>query len=125
MLIVSKVLPSNACFKEMIHACNCSLNRLSLSFIDLYLFHWRSSVPLQETLDAFKALQSSRKIRYFGVSNFKASSLHESPKLTGSSALAANQILHNLNHRRVEWDVIQLCRDNNIPIIAYSPLEQG
>ena len=125
MFIVSKVLPSNAHFDGVIHACNHSMRRLNVTFIDMYLLHWRGSTPLQETLDAFMTLQSSGKIRHFGVSNFNSSDLNDWHNCKEGGALATNQILYNLNHRGVEWDVIPLCKDHSIPVMAYSPLDQG
>ena len=70
IFIISKVLPSNAHYEGVIEACNRSLHRLGVSFLDLYLLHWRGSVPLQETVNAFNFLISAGKIRHFGVSNF-------------------------------------------------------
>ena len=125
LFIISKVLPSNAHFEGVIQACERSLSRLGLSSIDLYLLHWRGSVPLQETLDAFKSLQSIGKIRYFGVSNFNTTDINEWRQCNGGKALVTNQILYNLSRRGAEWDLIPLCNNLNIPIMAYSPLEQG
>ena len=125
LFIVSKVLPSNAHFEGVIQACDRSLSRLGLSSIDLYLLHWRGSASLQETLDAFEALRSSGKIRYFGVSNFDSRDMNEWCKCNGGSALTTNQILYNLSRRGVEWDVIPFCKERGVPVMAYSPLEQG
>ena len=125
IFIVSKVLPSNAHFQAVIQACDRSLRRLGIASIDLYLLHWRGSAPLQETLDAFQTLQSSGKIRYFGVSNFDSSDMDEWCRCSGGGALVTNQILYNLSRRGVEWDLIPLCKDRGIPVMAYSPLEQG
>ncbi len=125
LFIVSKVLPSNAHFDDVIQACNNSLTRLGTPYLDLYLLHWRGSAPFQETLDAFETLRNSGKIRYFGVSNFDASDMDEWCNCKGGRALAANQILYNLSRRGVEWDVIPQCKKRGVPVMAYSPLEQG
>jgi len=125
IFIISKVLPSNAHFQGVIQSCDHSIDRLGVSFIDLYLLHWPGVVPLQETLDAFEVLRSSGKIRYFGVSNFDVRDMLKWLKCKGGGALAANQILYNLSRRGVEWDVIPFCNDYSFPVIAYSPLEQG
>ncbi len=125
MFIVSKVLPSNAHFEDVIEACDSSLRRLGTPYIDLYLLHWRGSAPLQETLDAFETLRSTGKIRYSGVSNFDSHDINEWCSCNGGSALATNQILYNLSRRGVEWDVIPTCTDRGVPVMAYSPLEQG
>jgi diketogulonate reductase-like aldo/keto reductase len=67
----SKVLPDNATRQGAIAACERSLKRLKTDYLDLYLLHWRESVPLEETLDAFQALKRAGKIRDYGVSNFR------------------------------------------------------
>src|SRR3982074_1418219 len=63
--LVSKVYPHNASRKGTVAACERSLRRLKTDRLDLYLLHWRGSVPLEETLDAFAALVDSGKIRYW------------------------------------------------------------
>ena len=125
IFIVSKVLPNNAHFDGVAQACERSLRRLGTPYIDLYLLHWRGMTAFQETLDAFETLRSSGKIRYFGVSNFDSSDMDEWCRCDGGGALAANQILYNLSRRGVEWDVIPQCKDRGVPVMAYSPLEQG
>lgn len=125
LFIVSKVLPSNARFDDVIRACDHSLRRLGTDYIDLYLLHWRGSAPFQETIDAFKALQSSGKIHHFGVSNFDTREMEEWCNCDGGDALATNQILYNLSRRGVEWDLIPNCKKRGVPVMAYSPLEQG
>lgn len=125
VFIVSKVLPSNAHYDGVIDACERSLTRLGATHIDMYLLHWRGSAPFQETLDAFETLRTSGKIRYFGVSNFDAADMDEWYACKGGGALAANQILYNLSRRGVEWDVLPQCQKRGVPVMAYSPLEQG
>ena len=125
IFIISKVLPSNAHYEGVIEACDRSLQRLGVPFIDLYLLHWRGSVPLQETVNAFNFLISAGKIRHFGVSNFDLNDMREWYGCESSRELATNQILYNLSRRGTEWDVIPFCRERGTPVIAYSPLEQG
>ena len=125
IFIVSKVLPSNASYEGTIKACNSSLCRLGVEYIDLYLLHWPGLVPFQETLDAFLSLRTAGKIRDFGVSNFDSENMSNWLELNGGAGSATNQILYNLSRRGVEWDVLPLCRNFNLPIMAYSPLEQG
>ena len=123
--IVSKVLPSNAHYDDVIKACEQSLRRLGTDCIDMYLLHWRGSAPFQETLDAFEELKAANKIRYFGVSNFDAAEMQEWFSCSGGDALATNQILYNLSHRGPEWDLLPLCKKLGVQVMAYSPLEQG
>lgn len=125
LFIVSKVLPGNAHFDDVIRACDRSLKRLGTAYIDLYLLHWRGAAPFQETLDAFEALRAAGKIRHFGVSNFDSRDMAEWLRCKGADATAANQILYNLSRRGVEWDVLPLCEKRGVPVMAYSPLEQG
>jgi diketogulonate reductase-like aldo/keto reductase len=125
LFIVSKVLPQNASQKGVIEACEKSLRRLETDCIDLYLLHWRGSVPFAETLAGFARLQRDGKIRHHGVSNFGLGDMREWVGLAGGDTVASNQILYNLTRRGPEWDVIPWCRERGIPIMAYSPIEQG
>jgi diketogulonate reductase-like aldo/keto reductase len=125
LFIVSKVLPYNASQKGTIEACERSLKRLKTDRIDLYLLHWRGSHPFAETLAGFEKLRQQGKIRHHGVSNFDRGDMEEWFKLSGGKSLASNQILYNLTRRGPEWEVIPWCRERNISIMAYSPIEQG
>jgi len=125
LFIVSKVLPYNASQKGVIEACERSLKRLGTDRIDLYLLHWRGSVPLSETLAAFVRLKRDGKIRHHGVSNFSTDDMKEWVGLNGGESVAANQILYNLSRRGPEWELIPWCRERRIAIMAYTPLEQG
>lgn len=125
LFIVSKVLPYNASQKGVVEACERSLKRLQTDRIDLYLLHWRGSIPLAETLAGFARLQRDGKIRHHGVSNFNTSDLQEWTALAGGESVAANQILYNLQRRGPEWELIPWCRERRIAIMAYTPLGQG
>ena len=125
LFIVSKVLPYNASRKGTIEACEKSLKRLKTDRIDLYLLHWRGSHPFAETLAALERLQRDGKIRHHGVSNFDRSDMEEWARLDAGKSVASNQILYNLTRRGPEWEVIPWCRERNISIMAYSPIEQG
>jgi len=125
LFIVSKVLPYNASQKGVVEACERSLKRLGTDRIDLYLLHWRGSVPLAETLAGFLRLQRDGKIRHHGVSNFNTEDMREWVGLAGGEAVASNQILYNLSRRGPEFELIPWCRERRISIMAYSPLEQG
>ncbi|HEX5321878.1 MAG TPA: aldo/keto reductase [Stellaceae bacterium] len=125
LFIVSKVLPYNASRKGTIEACERSLKRLKTDRIDLYLLHWRGSHPFAETLAAFDTLKRDGKIRHHGVSNFGLDDMKEWVGLGGGETVATNQILYNLTRRGPEYDLIPWCRQRGIPIMAYSPIEQG
>jgi diketogulonate reductase-like aldo/keto reductase len=125
LFIVSKVYPHNASRHGVVEACERSLKRLNTDHLDLYLLHWRGSVPLAETIEGFARLQRDGKIRRHGVSNFGAEDMKEWVALAGGETVAANQVLYNLNRRGPEWDLIPWCRERNIAIMAYTPIEQG
>jgi diketogulonate reductase-like aldo/keto reductase len=125
LFIVSKVLPYNASQKGVVEACERSLKRLNTDRIDLYLLHWRGSVPFAETLAAFTRLQRDGKIRHHGVSNFNTDDMKEWVALAGGETVATNQILYHLGRRGPELDLIPWCRARKITIMAYSPLDQG
>lgn len=125
VFLVSKVYPHNAGRKQAIAACERSLRRLRTERLDLYLLHWRGSVPLAETLDAFEALQRDGKIARWGVSNFDVDDLEELYLLPGGNACATNQVLYHLGTRGIEWSLLPWLRARGVPVMAYSPLGQG
>lgn len=123
--MISKVLPSNASARGTIKACEESLRRLKTDVIDLYLLHWHGSYPLHETVAAFEALIEAGKIRSWGVSNFDVDDMEELAAVAGGSSVSVNQILYNLKRRGPEMALMPWCYERNIPIMAYSPIEQG
>ena len=123
--IVSKVYPHNASKRGTVQACERSLKRLKTDRIDLYLLHWRGSVPFAETISAMQALLAAGKIRHFGVSNLDLAGMREWVKAPGGAAVAVNQILYNLTRRGPEWDLLPWLRERHIPVMAYSPIEQA
>src|ERR1700741_4292448 len=90
LFIVSKVYPHNASRTGVVAACERSLKRLGTDRIDLYLLHWRGSIPLAETLEGFLRLQSDGKIRHYGVSNFDRADMAEWAALPGAGTVAAD-----------------------------------
>ena len=122
--LVSKVYPHNASRKGTIAACERSLRRLGVERIDLYLLHWRGGTRLAETVEAFLQLRAAGKIGDFGVSNFDADDMVELAAvdrgLTGS-----NQVLYCLSRRGPEFDLLPWMQERAIPLMAYSPLDQG
>lgn len=125
VFLVSKVLPENATRKGTIAACERSLRRLGTDRIDLYLLHWRGSPPLAGTLEAFAQLQQDGKIRHWGVSNFDTDDMQELEDMPDAGTCASNQVLYNLTRRGIEFDLLPHCRERRIPVMAYSPIEQG
>jgi diketogulonate reductase-like aldo/keto reductase len=125
VFLVSKVLPSNASRAGTIAACENSLRRLGTDHIDLYLLHWRGRVPFAETIAAFEALQDAGKIRHWGVSNMDVDDMREVIGATGGEAISTNQVLYNLTRRGIEYDLLPQSQARGLPLMAYSPIEQG
>ena len=125
VFLVSKVYPHNASKKGVPAACERSLTRLKTDRLDLYLLHWRGSVPFAETVDAFEALKKAGKIRHYGVSNLDLGDMKEWWKLPGGQACAANQLLFNLSRRGIEYDLLPWLRERKVAVMAYSPIEQA
>jgi diketogulonate reductase-like aldo/keto reductase len=123
--IVSKVLPDNSTKAGTVAACARSLKRLKTDRIDLYLLHWRGGPKLKETLAGFQELIEAGAIRYWGVSNFDVGDMEELFGLSGGESCASNQVLYNLRRRGIEAGLLAWCRERAIPIMAYSPFEQG
>lgn len=125
VFLVSKVLPSHASHEQTVRACERSLKRLGTDRLDLYLLHWRGGVSLSETLEAFAELVDTGKIRAWGVSNFDTDDMDELVGLPSGSGCATNQVLYNLTRRGIEYDLVPWCKKHRVPIMAYSPIEQG
>jgi diketogulonate reductase-like aldo/keto reductase len=125
VFVVSKVYPWNASRSGTPAACARSLERLGIDRIDLYLLHWRGEHPLEETVEAFEELKAKGLIGAWGVSNFDTDDMQELVSVPGGENVSTNQILYNLSRRGPEFDLIPFCRKRKIPVMAYSPIEQG
>lgn len=125
VFIVSKVLPQNASRRAMQAACNHSLKRLRTDRIDLYLLHWPGPVPIDETVGAFEALKRDGKIRHWGVSNLDPRQMQDLWQVPAGKAVATDQVLYNLTRRGIEADLMPWLREQGIPLMAYSPIEEG
>lgn len=125
VFIVSKVYPHNASRRSMPVSCDNSLKRLRIETIDMYLLHWQGNVPLDETVEAFEALRRAGKIRHWGVSNLDTALMQELHDVPSGAAVQTDQVLYNLGRRGTEWDLLPWLRERRIPVMAYSPLEEG
>jgi diketogulonate reductase-like aldo/keto reductase len=125
VFLVSKVLPSHATRKGTVAACKASLRRLGTDRLDLYLLHWKGMVPLEETIAGFEDLRAAGLIRHWGVSNFDLPELERVLRVEDGGALQTDQVLYNLSRRAIEWRLLPWCIQHGIPIMAYSPLDQG
>jgi len=124
LFLVSKAYPQNASRARLTGACEASLKRLSTDRLDLYLLHWRGSVPLNETIEAMESLKSAGKIRHWGVSNLDTNDMDEIVAAGGQDC-ATDQILYNLTRRAPELDLLPWLAEHDVPVMAYSPVEQG
>ncbi len=123
VFLVSKVYPHNAGGRKLVAALERSLARLRTEFLDLYLLHWRGSVPLEDTVEAMERMREAGKIHRWGVSNLDIDDLEElGPALADC---ATDQVLYNLEHRGVEFDLLPFCQRHRMPVMAYSPVGQG
>jgi diketogulonate reductase-like aldo/keto reductase len=125
VFLVSKVYPHNASRKAMRDSCAASLQRLKTDRLDLYLLHWSGAVPIEETVEAFERLREDSLIRQWGVSNLDIGEMEELWGMSAGQAVQTDQVLYNLTRRGIEWNLLPWLRERSIPVMAYSPIEQG
>jgi diketogulonate reductase-like aldo/keto reductase len=125
VFLVDKVLPHHATREGTFRACEASLGRLGVDYVDLYLLHWRGRIPLVETIEGFADLKLQGMIRYWGVSNFDIDDMIELSGVPGGNEVQTNQILYNLTRRGPEYALLPWLAQHGIPTMAYSPIEQG
>lgn len=123
--LISKVLPNNASYEGVQNACNRSLKNLDTDYLDLYLLHWQGHYPFQETIDAFEELKAKGRIKDWGVSNMDVKEMDEIIHCEGGTHCQTNQVLYNLTRRGIEYDLLPWQHSNKMPVMAYSPIEQG
>ncbi|NJM29824.1 MAG: aldo/keto reductase [Rhizobiales bacterium] len=123
--LVSKVLPHNASHHGTIAACERSLKRLKTDRIDLYLLHWRGSVRLSESVEAFEQLKAAGKIVRWGVSNFDKDDMQELHRLANGKHCIANQVLYHAGSRGIEFDLLPYHQQHGLLTMAYCPLGQA
>ncbi|WP_293868530.1 aldo/keto reductase [uncultured Alsobacter sp.] len=124
VFLVSKVYPQNAGGARLERACEASLRRLKTDRLDLYLLHWRGSIPLAETVRGLEALVAAGKIRSWGVSNLDTDDMEELVE-AGGAACVTDQILYNVTRRGPEFDLLPDLARRGMTAMAYSPVEQG
>jgi diketogulonate reductase-like aldo/keto reductase len=125
VFITTKVLPSNASYRGTLAAAERSLQRLNMEYVDLYLLHWPSDHPLEETMRGLARLVADGKTRYVGVSNFDAEQMLQAAELLDGTPLSCNQVLYHLNERTIERRVIPAALENENAIVGYTPFGRG
>lgn len=125
LFLVSKVYPHNAGRRGIFKSCEASLRRMGTDYMDLYLLHWRGSVPLAETVACMEELKEKGRIRAWGVSNLDTADIRELLSVKNGGHCATDQVLYHLGSRGIEFDLLPLLRKHNIPVMAYCPLAQA
>lgn len=120
--LVSKVLPNNASQEKLARHLDETLHRLKTDYLDLYLYHWRGSVPLAETIAELDRMKQIGKIKAWGVSNFDVADMEELWELPAGKYAAVNEDLYNIEERGIEYDLLPWQDEHQVPLIAYSPV---
>lgn len=125
LFITTKVDPGHLGYDQVLRACENSLRRLQMDYVDLYLIHWppRAGMKLDEPFRALNKLVRDGKVKHLGVSNFKLKLLKEAQALSETPILT-NQIPYRLPDKTyAENGVLEHCQKNDILITAYSPVK--
>ena len=137
IILATKVLDSHLRYDQVLRAADESLRRLSVDCINLYQIHWPNhSIPIADTMRAMEELVDAGKVRYVGVSNFSTRELREAQGAMTRYPIVSNQVLYNLNSRRIEEELLPYCQEHHVTIIAdgslttplslsYGPSAQG
>ncbi|MBL8097746.1 MAG: aldo/keto reductase [Anaerolineales bacterium] len=126
LFITSKVMPSHLRYDDVLHACEKSLRKLGMEYIDLYLIHWHSvGNKYEDTFRALNKLVNDGKVKHLGVSNFNLKLLKQAQELS-ETHIVTNQVPYSLSDRSyVKNGVLEYCQQNNIFLTAYEPLDKG
>ncbi|PLS27665.1 aldo/keto reductase [Bifidobacterium parmae] len=125
LYLVSKVYPHNAGRRHLRRSLEASLRRLGTDYLDMYLLHWRGSVPLRETVDCMERAVDDGLIRRWGVSNLDLHDMRELMDVSRGSHCCVDQVLYHLGSRGIEVDLLPWLRGRHIPVMAYCPLAQA
>lgn len=126
VVIATKVSGRNLAYDSVLRSCEQSLHKLHTDYIDLYQIHWpNSSYPIKETMKAMQKLVDDGLVHYVGVSNFDIDEMQEAQSYFPNYRIVSNQVRYNLNDRSIEDDLLPYCIENDITILAYTPLSSG
>lgn len=126
VFITTKVKGENLSRNRLIKALKGSLERLGVSYVDLYLVHWPNPrVHLSETMKTLEELVDKGYIRFIGVSNFEVKLIEEARSYLSHEDIVNVQNRYSLKYRSDERDVIPYCQREKITYTAYTPLEKG
>ena len=111
---------------HVMKAVEASLKRLGTDYIDLYQIHWPNrGVPIAETMGAMESLVDQGLVKYVGVSNFNLEELQEAQNAMSRNPIVSNQVLYSLIDREIEGRLLPYCQEQDITILAYTPLADG
>lgn len=125
LFLVSKVLPSNASEPAFTESLDNSLDCLGTDYLDLYLYHWRGSIPLRETVYCLEEAVAEGKIGGWGVSNFDTDDMEELWRIPEGRHCLVNQVLYHPASRGTEYDLLPWMREHGVALMAYCPLAQA
>lgn len=125
LFLVSKVYPHNAGRGRLERSLEATLGRLGTDYLDLYLLHWRGSIPLRETAQEMERQVALGRIRRWGVSNLDLRDMKELMATGLGDHCVADQVLYHLGSRGIEYDLQGWLAERQIALMAYCPLAQG
>ncbi|MDD2972983.1 MAG: aldo/keto reductase [Lachnospiraceae bacterium] len=125
LFVVSKVYPHNAGKGKLEKSLDQSLQRLQMEYLDMYLLHWRGSIPFRETIECMEQMVQKGKIRSWGVSNLDLDEMEELTSLSGGTHCQLDQVLYHVASRGVEYSLLPWLTEHQMPLMAYCPMAQG
>ena len=125
LFLVSKVLPNNAGKHRLERALDDSMKRMGVEYLDLYLYHWRGSYPLEETVAELERVKKAGKIREWGVSNFDIDDMEELWMISEGRNCLVNQVLYHTGSRGIEYSLLPWMRKHDVALMSYCPLAQA
>lgn len=122
-VLITKVWKSNMARERMIKACEGSMKRLNVDYLDVYFLHYPvDDVPIGQIMESIMHLKQTGKIGAIGVSNFSLEQMREAMKY---GEIDVVQPCYSLLWRYIDRDILPFCREKNIGVIPYSSLAQG
>ena len=126
VFIATKVSGRHLGHDDILGAAEGSLRLLQTDYIDLYQIHWPNpSFPLKDTIRSMETLVDRGLVRFIGVSNFSVEEMKEAQSFMRNHRIVSNQVLYNLNSREIEDDLLPYCQENQISVMAYTPIDNG
>ncbi len=126
VILATKVSGRNLAHDSVLRSCEASLEKLGTDCIDLYQIHWPNpSWPMKGTMKALEKLVDRGCVSYVGVSNFSVEHMREAQHFFPHYPIVSNQVLYNLNSRDIEKELLPYCSDNDVTVMAHTPLDSG